>query len=119
MIVNVLQLYGYLDPMGFSVLTRAERISVEKELVLAFKKGFESPASVPPSSSSAAVAAAATATATATSSAQRQTTTKSNNVDKAWQGFLKSINKDLTTEIPSTTTIQDEIRNYRNLATKL
>ncbi|CAM4794593.1 unnamed protein product [Rotaria magnacalcarata] len=103
---NTFKLYGYFDPTGFSVLTKTEKGSIEKELVVIYKKEFESSSLTSLSSSS-------------TSSDSRQTT-KLSNIDKAWQGFLKITNKDLQTEVVTTTTsIQHEIKLYHNLATKL
>ena len=106
-----MQLYGYFDPMGFSVLTRTEQGAVKKQLVAIFEKGFE-PTTTATSASSSSLSAP--------SLVQQHTIAKLNNVEKAWQGFLKSINKDLPLEMSSTTTtIQGKMRNYRNLATKL
>ncbi|CAF4858951.1 unnamed protein product, partial [Rotaria magnacalcarata] len=65
-------LYGYFDPTGFSVLTKTEKGSIEKESVVIYKKEFESSSLTSLSSSS-------------TSSDSRQTT-KLSNIDKAWQG---------------------------------
>lgn len=47
-------------------------------------------------------------------------TTKPTNIDKAWQAFLKSTKKDIIQGSSTTsTTIQEDIKRYRSLATKL
>ncbi len=97
-----MQLYGYFDPIGFSALSKSEQTIVEKEIVKIYKKDFET--KTPLSSSSS-------------SGSQKTTTT---NIDKAWHGFLKSTHKDLRQEASTTAaTIHDNIKCYRNLATKL
>ncbi|CAF3914730.1 unnamed protein product, partial [Rotaria sp. Silwood1] len=53
------------------------------------------------------------------SSSSNQQMKKMNNIDKAWQAFLQATNKDLIQEPTTTSTIQSDIRKYRNLATKL
>ncbi len=100
-------MYSYFDPIGFSALTKAEQASVEKEIVKIYKKEFETKSSSSSSSSSPP------------ENQQTTTTTKPTNIDKAWQGFLKSTNKDLRQEVSTTATINDDIKRYRNLATKL
>ncbi|CAF3243510.1 unnamed protein product, partial [Rotaria sp. Silwood2] len=105
---NTLKLYEYLDPMGFSALTREEQAAIEKQLITIYKKEFEPSAS---SSSSTTMISLSTDT--------QQHATKVNKIDKAWHEFLKSTNKDPQHEAPTTSTIQSEIRCYRNLATKL
>ncbi len=95
-------MYSYFDPIGFSALTTAEQASVEKEIVKIYKKEFETKSS-----------------SSSPENQQTITTTKPTNIDKAWQGFLKSTNKDLRQEVSTTATINDDIKRYRNLATKL
>ncbi|CAF1466830.1 unnamed protein product [Rotaria magnacalcarata] len=102
---NTLKLYGYLDPTGFSALTRAEQAAIEKQLTTIYKKEFEQ-------------SALFSSTSRSSSTDSQQIITKMNNIDKAWHTFLKSTNKDPQHEAPTTTTttIQSEMRCYRNLA---
>ncbi|CAF1168436.1 unnamed protein product [Rotaria sp. Silwood1] len=94
------QLYSYFDPTGFSALTRGEQTTVEKEITKLHKNVFSSSEN--------------------SSSSSNQQMKKMNNIDKAWHGFLRATNKDLIQEPTTTTsTIQSDIRKYRNLATKL
>ncbi|CAF3333829.1 unnamed protein product [Rotaria socialis] len=103
---NTFELYGYFDPIGFSVLTKTDKGSIGKELAVIYKKEFESSSLTSLSSSS--------------TSLDSRKTTKLSNIDKVWQGFLKITNKDLQTEVVTTkTSIQHEIKLYHNLATKL
>ncbi|CAF3256373.1 unnamed protein product, partial [Rotaria sp. Silwood2] len=99
---NTLKMYGYFDPMGFSILTKLEQTSVEKELIKIYKKNFESTAPLSP-----------------TSSGSQHTTSRANNINKAWEAFLKSTNRELQQEVSTTSSIHDEFKRYRNLATKL
>ncbi|CAF2084954.1 unnamed protein product [Rotaria magnacalcarata] len=104
---NTLKLYGYLDPTGFSALTRAEQTAIEKQFTTIYKKEFEQ-------------SALSSSASRSSSTDSQQIITKMNNIDKAWHAFLKSTNKDPQHEAPTTTTttIQSEMRFYRNLATK-
>ncbi|CAF1359176.1 unnamed protein product [Adineta steineri] len=101
---NTLKMYGFFDPTGLAALTKVEQTSVEKQLTQIFKKSFVPTASSSTSSSGAAY-----------------TVPKSNNIDKAWEAFLKCTNKELEQEVTTatTTSIQDEFKRYKNLATKL
>ncbi|CAF4737963.1 unnamed protein product, partial [Rotaria sp. Silwood2] len=47
------------------------------------------------------------------------TLSKASNVNKAWEAFLKSTNKELQEEVSTTSSIHDEFKRYRSLATKL
>ncbi|CAF3145018.1 unnamed protein product [Rotaria sp. Silwood2] len=96
---NTLKLYSYFDPTGFSALTRGEQTAVEKEITKLHKNVFSSSEN--------------------SSSSSNQQMKKMNNIDKAWHGFLRATNKDLIQEPTTTSTIQSDIRKYRNLATKL
>ncbi|CAF1260227.1 unnamed protein product, partial [Rotaria sp. Silwood1] len=96
---NTLKLYSYFDPTGFSALTRGEQTTVEKEITKLHKNVFSSSEN--------------------SSSSSNQQMKKMNNIDKAWQAFLQATNKDLIQEPTTTSTIQSDIRKYRNLATKL
>ncbi|CAF1212483.1 unnamed protein product [Rotaria sordida] len=100
-----------------------EQSATEKELLIIYKKEFEttvlSPSSTITTTTTTTTTAATTTAASASATRNHQTTIKLNNADKAWQGFLKSTSKDLPMEIPTTTTVQSEIKRYRNLATKL
>ena len=95
-------MYGYFDPTGFSALSKSEKTSVEKELIKIYKKRFESAVSLSTSSSTS-----------------RRTMPQANNIDKAWEAFLKSTNKELQQEVSTTSSIHDEFRRYQNLSTKL
>ena len=94
-------MYGYFDPTGFSALSKSEKTSVEKELIKIYKKRFESAVSLSTSSSTS-----------------RRTMPQANNIDKAWEVFLKSTNKELQQEVSTTSSIHDEFRRYQNLSTK-
>ncbi|CAF3899786.1 unnamed protein product [Rotaria sordida] len=95
---NTLKLYSYFDPTGFSALTRVEQTIIEKDITKLYKNLFLS--------------------SETSSSSSNQQTKKITNIDKAWQGFLRSTNKDLLQEPIATSTIQSDIKRYRNLATK-
>ncbi|CAF4893879.1 unnamed protein product, partial [Rotaria sp. Silwood2] len=99
---NTLKMYGYFDPTGVSVLTKLEQTSVEKESIKIYKKNFES-----------------TAPLSTTSSGSQHTIPRANNINKSWEAFLKSMNKELQQEVSTTSSIHDEFKRYRNLATKL
>ena len=55
----------------------------------------------------------------APSLASQHTIIKANNINKAWEAFLKSTNKELQQEISTSSSIHVEFKRYRNLATKL
>ena len=95
-------MYGYFDLTGFSALSKTEQTFIEKELTKIYKKDFESMAS--PS---------------APSLANQHTITKANNIDKAWEAFLKATNQELQQEISTSSSIHVEFKRYRTLATKL
>ncbi|CAF4806452.1 unnamed protein product, partial [Rotaria sp. Silwood2] len=78
-----------------------EQTSVEKDLTKIYKKNFEPTSSL-----------------TTTSSGSQHTTPKANTISKAWEAFLKSTNKELQQEVSGTSSIHDEFKRYRNLATK-
>ncbi|CAF4695798.1 unnamed protein product, partial [Rotaria sp. Silwood2] len=54
-----------------------------------------------------------------TSSGSQHTIPRANNINKSWKAFLKSTNKELQQEVSTTSSIHDEFKRYRNLATKL
>jgi len=54
------------------------------------------------------------------STSTNRQSTKPTNIDKAWQAFLISIKKDMIQGSSTTsTTIQEDMKRYRSLATKL
>lgn len=90
--------------MGLTSLTRTEQVTVEKEIIRLYKKQFDSNVSVAPSSTSQVVNEKAPA---------------KNNMHKAWAGFLQSTNTQVTTGNPLARSIHDDLKRYRDLATKL
>ena len=106
-----------MDPTGFAALTKAEQLNIEKELVKIYKKDFEQKLTSPSSSSAAATTTTARITTRTTTTSVNQQSTA--NINKAWQEFLTSIDKDMRQDSSAATaTIQECLKRYRNLATK-
>ncbi|CAF1437369.1 unnamed protein product [Adineta ricciae] len=101
---DMLKLYAYFDPTGFSALTRLEQVTVEKEIIKLSKNEFALPK-------------------TSSSSTNQGTISKPTNIDKAWQGFLKSINKNVRQDASAliasiTLDVEEDLKRYRSLASK-
>jgi hypothetical protein len=83
----------------FSALTRSEQAAVEKGIT-ALSQGRVTSSETP-------------------SPTNQQAPSRTTNLGRAWQGLLKSVNRDTRAEELTKSTVYEDLQRYRSLAAKL
>ncbi|CAF1392969.1 unnamed protein product, partial [Didymodactylos carnosus] len=104
-----LKLYGYFDPIGFSVLTNNERASIERQIKEIYKGAPYINAQQPPINSTLS-----------SSTTYKTKDRKAKSSLSTSEQFLESVGKEAngTTSKVKPSSVQDEIKIYRQLAAK-
>ncbi|CAM4832117.1 unnamed protein product [Rotaria magnacalcarata] len=108
---KLLVLYGYFEPLGYSILSTAEKTKIERGIKQKSKELSKAPNSNTVASASSISSAHISQSATPKSNIN----TQNNNNNKRLASFLKSIDKYVPNERASTKKISEEISLYGSL----